>query len=66
MGKRYVARIVVEAVEEPGTPAGHKSKYAIANVVVGAATLPDLIAKTGQHIAIIEDGGSIEDRTTRS
>lgn len=68
MGKRYVARLVVEAVtEHEGTGRGdeRKHKHAIANIVVGASDLEALKDKASAHLALVEDGGSIEDRTTR-
>lgn len=62
---RYVARVVFESITEPEKRDERRNKATIANIVVGAPDLESLKAKVSQHIALVEDGGDIEQRITR-
>ena len=59
---RYVARTVVERIEEhEGTGRGDDKRFksTIANVTVGADGLDSLVQKAKAHLSLIEDGGEI-------
>ena len=65
MARYFVTRLVVERVDTDDRTDGRKNKTTIANIVVSASDLEALKAKASQHLALVEDGGDIENRTTR-